>query len=402
MRKVFFVVGLFVLIFASFGVYIATFDINILSSDKEQKHPKFWDFRVITHVVTKETRGSLEPREILLAAARSQVDVLFLTDLNLLNRSYNIQGYHGDIFTFTNQKISYLDSHVLVYTDDIEFKFPSLSLAQTQLGYHFSRPNLDSPTKYLTVLAHPLKARHTWTGKFPKGLDGIEVVNLRKLWQDVWFNDRPNFIASLAIYPFNPNLALTRLLKNPTNELKLWDRLNQEARSLGFLGSETTSKIYNLIGLNFSFPKYFESFEFASNHLLLESELTGNEKRDRQKIFDGIRKGHFYLALDTFGNPDGFGAYVQHNEKSYLFGDSFVFAEGQKLYIDLPENINVPFEVELYHNGVRIWTSKSAHSHFDIKEPGNYRIIVRIQPDLPIVEGVKWYSWIYTNNFYIN
>ncbi|MCJ8276893.1 MAG: hypothetical protein HRT44_05440, partial [Bdellovibrionales bacterium] len=306
MRKLLLFLSLIVLSFLGYGLYLSTYDILIFPKNNEEvEHHLFHDYKGVTHVVSSFSKGSSLPKNILLEAGESELDFLFFTDLNLLDKPYNINGYHGNIFTFTNQKLSYVDAHILVYTDNPYFHFDSLSAANAQLSQHFDETNVKE-RNYLTVLAHPFKFNHKWTGEYPPGLDGIEVINLRHLWQQVWLQDKWKFAWSILTYPFNPNIALLRLIRDPNKELELWDFLNKSHPTLGFLGNETTAKIFKVLGLNFTFPSYEKSFSFASNHILIPSELTGHVETDRKKLFNSIKNGHFYFAFDTIGNTKGF------------------------------------------------------------------------------------------------
>lgn len=401
MRKLFLFISFVILLYFSFGFYLATYSIQIYKNDiQPQPHPSFHNYRGVSHVVTSFSKGSSSPSSILLEAAEADLDFLFFTDLNILERPYNISGYQGDVFTFSNQKISYLDSHILIYSQNPDFYFDSMSSANAQLHQHFSEDNPDSQN-FLAILAHPFKLNHHWTGPYPKGLDGIEVINMRHLWQQVWFKSRATFIWSLFTYPFNPDVSLLRLIQEPKKELELWDFLNKKSPTLGLLGNETTAKIFNIFGLNFTFPSYEKSFSFASNHILLASELTGHVKSDRKKIFNAFKMGNFYFSFDSLGSSQGFAAYLQVGDKKILMGERQKFSPGTQLHVDLPKNLDVPFLVEVYKNGTLFFKSSREQSQVEIDSPGNYRVIVKVQPLLPLPDRKRWFSWIYTNPFFI-
>ena len=166
MRKLFFVISSVVLTFFIYGLLLASFSSQVFSkAGAENSHHLFYDYRGITHVVTSHSRGSLSPKDILLQAAQANIDFLFFTDLNPIDKPYSIYGYHGDIFVFSNQKVSYMDAHVLVYSDNSYFHFPSLTDAHAQLTQHFSEPQ-GREAPYLAVLAHPLKKNHRWQGEY--------------------------------------------------------------------------------------------------------------------------------------------------------------------------------------------------------------------------------------------
>ena len=108
-----------------------------------------------------------------------------------------------------------------------------MGLAHAHLHEHFSEPP-NAEKNFMAVLAHPFKLNHSWTGPYPLGMDGIEVINMHQLWQKLWLHDRFSFVWSLLTYPWNSKLALLRLIKEPKRELELWDYLNREKPTLGF------------------------------------------------------------------------------------------------------------------------------------------------------------------------
>ena len=242
----------------------------------------------------------------------------------------------------------------------------------------------------------------TWKSEVPSFVGGLEVINLRKLWQETWYNETSHFFHSLFIYPFNPRLALIRLIAQEEKEFELWDKTNLKRRLIGVLGNQTTSRIFSAMGIAFSFPSYKESFEFASNHILLESELTGNANSDRAKIFKALEKGEFYFSFDSLGSPKGFAAYVKRTGRYYLPGNKISVKKRTHLVVDLPKNISIPVEIKLLKDGQIISMVKNDNGKFEISSPGNYRVEVHVQPKLPFPESSRWVPWIFTNNFYFN
>jgi hypothetical protein len=142
----------------------------------------------------------------------------------------------------------------------------------------------------------------------------------------------------------------------------------------------------------------------ASNHLLLTSELTGNMAEDKVKILQALKGGQFYISFDALGDPIGFEAYVfnDHSQKKYSMGSTVSLSEDPKIYFKLPAEPNSFYEVVLYRNGVRADTLNTFEGVFKLTEKGTYRVQVRISPTLPLPDAIKWLTWIYTNNFYVN
>jgi hypothetical protein len=152
------------------------------------------------------------------------------------------------------------------------------------------------------------------------------------------------------------------------------------------------------------FPSYERVLSMASNHLLLTSELTGNMNDDKQKILQALKAGQFYISFDALGDPTGFEAYMfnDHSQRKFSMGSSLNLSDGPKIYFKLPAEPNSFYEVVLYKNGVRADTMNTFEGVFNLQEKGTYRLQVRISPTLPLPDAIKWLSWIYTNNFYVN
>jgi hypothetical protein len=251
------------------------------------------------------------------------------------------------------------------------------------------------------VMAHPFKQGHEWSLDYPSGLNGIEVMNLRQMWQQTWIHKKASFIWSLFLYIFNPKIALLRLINEPTKEIKLWDKLNLSHKTIGVLGNHSTGKIFSAGPLSFSFPTYEDSFRFASNHLLLPAELIGVASRDMDRVHSAFTSGHFYFAIDALAKPEGFAAYMKSGNREYLMGSIIPLNKNTTLYVDLPALNIKNIEVKVFRDGQELLLSKTQSSEFKITEAGNYRVYVRLRLQLPIPGELRWIPWIYTNNFYV-
>src|SRR5690606_12829335 len=104
------------------------------------------------------------------------------------------------------------------------------------------------------VLAHPFKPRYHWAGDLPSGLDGLEIINLKSIWQHAWLEKRVSFLWTLFTLPFNERLALVRLFETPKKEIELWDQLSQRRHTVGLLGADAESRIRISENLWLPFP----------------------------------------------------------------------------------------------------------------------------------------------------
>ena len=384
-----------------YGFYISHYDLSVIPKQLRKDNPiGFYDYTGVINVHTDLSLGSSQPLEVITAAKAAKLDFLILTDLNTFNSPSQLDGYHGNTLVFVGNKISYLDSRLIYYSLKQEPLGFNLGEAQVKMADLLSQKE-GANENSLVILAHPYKAGFTWSGEIPSGLDGFELLNIKSLSSRAWEISKISTLWSLLIYPFNNRLALLRLFSEPTEELALLDKLSQQRSVIGFAGAEASARAVPLANYLIKFPSYQRSFELFSNHLLLKSELTGNTATDQQKIFAALKAGQFYISFDEIGNPKGFNAFIEEKGHVYPMGSKIKFSKNQILKIRIPVEPLEFFEVVVYRNGARYETFNSSEADVPLKEPGSYRVQVRVSPYLPLPDAKKWITWIYSNPFIV-
>lgn len=394
---------IFVSFYAGYGVYVSRFSLSVMPTGLQPSHPyPFYDYKGITNVHSIHSDGSGTYLQIIDAAVKENFDFLFFTDINSFDKKEEISGYRGRLLVFTAGEYSYLNSHLLHYK--LKGSHEHEGRSQAQLFFtDFLSQKRNSHKDDLVILAHPLKRDYHWLGKYPKSLEGIEVLNLDSVWEMSLSRSKLSFAFSLFTYFFNPRHALIRLYLEPESEVALWDHLNEKQKMIGFAGHNTKSRATLWDGFRIPFPSYQSSFSFISNHVILKSELTGLVDRDQKKIFQALKKGQFYFSLDFLDNPKGFMTYAVKKNKKHLMGSELEISKKHpiEIFASLPEKPNVPFEIVLFKDGERFKTSQNQKTSFLVKEPGVYRVVVRVIPPLPFPDRWRWITWIYSNSFYI-
>jgi hypothetical protein len=386
-----------------YGFYLSQSNLVVIPGNlKREVTGAFYDYRGVTNVRTDLSNGSSSPLEVISEAKLAGLDYLLLTDVNQFERSEPLNGYNGNLLVAVAGEYSFLDSRLLFYDLSSDRKNPTdaseANLYFTDLLSQKFSENKDT----LLVLAHPFNNGPTWTGSYPPGLDGLEILNPKAVSAKAWARSKLNVIWSFIIYPFNPRYAFLRLFREPIEEITLWDQLSKERPMIAFGGADASARAVPWANALLKFPAYQTSFEITNNHVLLNSELTGSYIKDRQKIMTALRKGHFYVSLDLLGDPKGFISYIEDRDRQVLMGEKIKFSKNLKLVTKLPIEPKDFFEIVVFKNGERDFTSNTAETVYSIPEPAVYRVVVRVSPALPLPDGKKWFTWIYTNNFYVN
>jgi hypothetical protein len=395
------VFSIFIFAFLLYGIFLSLYQFKIIVSDIDAKNPPgYYDYRGVTNVHTNASTGSGSYSEVLQYAKNSKLDWIIITEVNLPARPDFIEGYFQDMLVVTGGEYSYFDSRLLYYGSRSIDEPPS---GQSQMQIFFADLLSQSSRQQndFVVLAHPYYSRYGWKSDYPVGLNGLEVINLKSVLDKTWKEAKARTLLSLALYSFNPSMAFLSIYSNPEDELTLWDQLNKKQKIVGFAGNDTTAKVPISDEKYLKFPSYETSFGLLSNHVLLDTELTGDYKKDKQKIFKALRTGQFYMSLDFLGSPKGFYAEIQDGEKNYPLGSEVILRKDLKLVIEVPQGMKAPFQVNVKKDGETYSSSTSIKTTLNISAPGAYRVEVRVNPKLPIPRGNRWVPWIYTNNIIV-
>lgn len=392
----------FLLLFiASYCVYLNRYSFTVANGDLMLGgSEKYYDYKGITNVHSDLSTGSGTQAEIIKYAQEQKMDFLFFTEVNNYNRTAAMEGYYNSMLVLQGAVYSYLDSRVIYYNAPANQPPEGKGQAQVYFTDLLTQYPRSSETG-LVVIAHPLHSRYPWSGEYPIGVDGIEVINLKRVLEVAWKESKFNSVWSILTYPLNPYLSLLRVYRNPKSELELWDKLNQKRKVIGLMGTDATAKTIISPNVYFHFPSYSTAFSVASNHVLLRSELTGESASDKQKLLTAIQSGQFYFSLDILGNPKGFWTEVSSGSKSYPIGSEIKLANNTEIKVHLPSQPQVPFEVQIFKDGELFATSTATETTLRLFSAGIYRIVVRIFVTMPFPEGKKWIPWIYANPFYL-
>lgn len=381
-----------------FGYWLSSISVEVTTNPFQgsTRPSYFFDYRGSIHSHSNLSSGSGSPEDIIDEASQAGLDFLLLTDMNIFNHAWSLNGYHNELLVGIMGEYDYLESRLLLFNRDQDQNFETMGSVQTAFTDYLSQ---DPSPEHFLVLSHPNLPGYKWQSEIPAGLTGMEIYNFKSLWQAATQKSKFSILWSLFIYPFNSDIAILRLFEFPRTEVEKWDQILQTRQFHGFLGHDATAKVVPFAGNYLKLPSYKTLFSFASNHILLRSELTGNSFTDRSKLMTALFNGHFYMSLDILGNPKGFYAEIRQDGRRFLFGDTLKIDDQTILQIQLPLEIRSQTTISLYKDGSLYRETKSKSLQEAIKEPGNYRIIVWADVQLPFPDHHKKVPWITTNVF---
>ncbi len=369
------VTALIVLIFGYivYGLYLSQFEMSPVPLKKESRNG-IYDYRGIINIHSQLSIGQGHVLDVIKAAKENQLDFLIMTDLNLYEQATYQSNYSSGVLFLVEDKWSYSDSRVLQLFNKSDRLMRSAGQVQAQLSNLLTTRHKDDDSGLL-ILTHPLRPRYLWSGEYPIGLDGVEIINLKAIWEKTFLKNKARFLSFFLIYPFNEDLAWLQLWKLPQDEIDLWDRLNQKRPTYGYAGADADGNYW---------MSYSTLFSLVQTHILLKSELTGNFTNDQSKIYQALKNGHFYTSLDFIGSPEGFS--WEH--------------EGKNLKLNFPDLKDHPMEAIIYRSGEQ-WKTVNESTTIENPGPGSYRAVVRLKLKLPFPMGSKWYTWIFSNPIHI-
>ncbi|MFN3695980.1 MAG: hypothetical protein ACK4VO_00955 [Pseudobdellovibrio sp.] len=390
MNRLFLLLACTLISFVVYGFYISQFEFSLIPNKKNdpQTIPLFYDYKLSLNIYTNISSGSGNPTTIAQEANRARLNFIMLSD-NDLAESVEPDRYLYNVGVLRAFKLEENNYNYIVYSPNIK----NISSATGSV--------LNNSDDYLIIANHPLSKNFDESEINRRKIDGLEVINFKSVIQKSWKNSKLSTIWSLLYYPFNPRLALMRLYREPIEELELFDRLSQKRKISFICGAEATARAVPFANWFVKFPSYESSFDIASQHILLESELTGDINQDKLKIYQALKNQQSYVAFDALGNSNGFIAYAIQKNKKYFFGDDLKFDSKTTIYYKLPSEPTAFYEVVLFKNGTRLDHLNTFEGLFKINSPGVYRLQVRLSPRFPLPDAIKWITWIYTNNFYI-
>jgi hypothetical protein len=345
------------------------------------------------HIHSVYSDGSGTHRQIIAAALKQNLDVVIVTDHNLLVE--NINGYHQKeghtLLLLTGEEIHDQSripqkNHLLVLG------------AEKELCTFADHPQnlLNQVNRFngLSFLAHPFEvplpqvkeADISWVDWDINGYTGLELWNhlselkaRSKNWPLLIFH---------AFFPYFFTIG-----PDPRT-LQKWDQLTTSGKKVVAIGGSDAHalKIKKALINKTIFP-YNYHFSVINTHLLTPQPLTGELMSDKRMIYQALSAGNAFIGNDWPAPTRGFRFYAQGTNQTAIMGESILLQNGITFHIKLPEKC----ECRLILNGqpVKTWQNETICTYIT-NEAGVYRVEASLN-----YLGRKR-AWIFSNPIYVH
>jgi hypothetical protein len=344
------------------------------------------------HIHTQYSDGGGTHAEVLQAAQAAGLDVVIVTDHNILVQG--IEGYYGEgkrrVLLLAGEEVhdqarQPQKSHLLVIGANRELATFAhnpqrlVEVARKSGGLSFIAHPVDPPAPAFN------ESDISWADWDVIGMTGLEIWN--------GFSEFKTHLKSkprALFYALQPE----RIASRPFAEtLRIWDEKLAAGQRLVGIGSSDAHALRYRWGLlrRIIFPYEFH-FRAINTHLLTPTPLSGELESDRRRVLEALQRGRAFIGYDLPAPTRGFRFTAQGRDGKAWMGDSLSGREGVTFQIRLPR----PVHCRLIHNGrlVRAWERRET-CMYTATQPGAYRVEADIE-----FRG-KTRGWIYSNPIYV-
>jgi hypothetical protein len=349
----------------------------------ETKH----DLSGVLHVHSLYSDGTGTVAEIARAARRNDLDFVLLTDHDTLEAAERgEEGWHRSVLVLVGEEVSPLrENHYLAF--GLERPLDHRGLTPAQIVRRVNEAG------GFGFLSHPFSRG---SQRFKRGGEGMPWRDLDaegytglELWSFVTDTaERVNSIRELLAFIARPGRFVDH---PPRRNLELWDRICRSRRCVA-LGGLDAHQIGIRVGrfVPLRLMAYRRSFRYLRTHLLAERPLSGGLEQDRETVYDALRRGRAYLAMDSLAPARGF-RFWSEGDAVLEMGDEAP-ARPATLEVRLPR----PARISVVRDGTQIAAAGEASSlTADVAEPGVYRVEAYLS-----AHG-RERTWILSNPIYL-
>ena len=344
------------------------------------------------HMHTTYSDGSGLHKDIVAAALQARVDVVIVTDHNVL-----VQGFEGYYKDKARRVLMLIGEEVHDQARDPQKNHLLVFGAGRELATLAEQPqyliNAVRESGGLAFLAHPddpeapafKETDISWVDWSVQNYTGIELWNALSELKTVV----PTKLHG-AFYAYFPAFVAHHPI--PSTLAKWDDLLSQGGRVVAVGGSDAHALHMNMGPIHRVIFPYRFHFRAVNTHVLVPEPLSGEVNLDKKSIYEALGEGHCFVGYDLPASTKGFTFTAQGRETTALMGDEIPAKGGVTLQLKLPAQA----EMTLLKDGevIQTWRNQVAGTHITT-DPGVYRVEV-FRRYLGKRRG-----WIYSNPIYL-
>jgi hypothetical protein len=322
------------------------------------------DLACVVHLHSLYSDGTGTVPEIARAARRAKADVVLLTDHDSLEaKRRGEEAWYDDVLVLVGTEVSPArGNHYLAFGLDSEIDHAELDAegicraVRDAGGFGFA--------------AHPFSSGSVRFKRAGPGMpfDGLDCDALDgiELWSFV--NDTGEAAGSmreLLRFVATPARALHH---PPERNMRAWDELCRRRRVVGLGGLDAHQFGKRMGPVVVRLMGYARSFRFIRTHVLCAEPPSGELEHDRDVVYDALRAGRCYIAVDAVAPARGF----RFEADDLAMGDEAP-AGRRSLRAVTP----LAAGLRLLRDGRPIASSEGTALECEVEEPGVYRIEAR-------------------------
>jgi len=303
------------------------------------------DLSCVVHLHSVHSDGTGTVEEI--ARAAKGIDVVLLTDHDTMAAE---PGWYGDVLVLVGEEVSPKGSnHYLAFGLDSPIDHTGMDAADIVRavreagGFGFAAHPFSKGSERFRQAPMP------WTDL--SCVDGIEV------WSFVSdIAERIDSIPQALRFLARPE----RFAADPPEEnLREWDRLNAERRVVGIGGVDAHQFGRRILGRRVvRLMGYRRTFRQLRTHVLVNELPSRDLVHDRAQVYDALRDGRCYIAVDHLARPAGFAFWEEDG--------------------DVHARVPQPADIRLLRDGVEVARTAGAELDHAAAGAGAYRVEVRL------------------------